>query len=117
MNNPEFEQVLSLSRTSTTKYVFQKMDCVVFRLINHYHQHCAEVTSPAAPGRTLIHFMNHCVKHNWSLSDGAECSTIPGIPMTFSSPLFPSVVKTIPGLECRGLGSMELLLMSCGDVA
>lgn len=61
--------------------------------------------------------MNHCVKHNWSLSDGAECSTIPGIPMAFSSPLFPSVVKTIPGLECRGSVSMELLLMSGGDVA
>lgn len=67
MNNLEFEQVLSLSQTTTTKYVFQKMDYAPFRLINHYHQHCAEVSSPATPGRTLMHFINHCVKYNWSL--------------------------------------------------
>lgn len=100
MNNPECEQVLSLSQTTTTKYVFRKMNYVLFRLINRYHQPCAEVTSPATPGRTLIHFLNHCVKPNWSLSDGTACSTVPGIPMPFSSPFFPPVVKTIQGLEC-----------------
>lgn len=90
-----FRQEFPLSQTEKkiVCFFFCQMCHALFRLINHTSKAMQRLAVTLLQN-DLICLMNYFMKHNWSLSDGAECGIAPCITITFSSQMYVIAVKS-----------------------